>query len=383
MPPHLQVPYVLVLLGTGLTAMVGLRILFSLYALALGASALQVGLIAAIYQLFSLAISMPVGMLGDRHGARLPLAIGGVFGGAGILVAYFSESLAGLFLGSALCGVWAATHLVMTQTLVGRLSTPESMTRNFGNFSLVASSAWLVGAPLAGFAIDNLGHALACLAFFVFAASFIVLVLAGGRSLPPGRKKGAGRGFLLALLADRRLWWVLMISGTVQLAADLYPFYLPLHGHKIGLSASSIGVAIAAAHVAAFGVRLAMQALIGRLGEELLLAWGLGVSAAAIAVVPLLTSMPGLVLASLVFGAGIALGHPITSMLMFRNSPPGREGEAMGLRAAGNGVLRVTAPMVFGGIAALTGLPAVFVLTGVLLGSIALLIGRQATRAGA
>ena len=82
MSPRYGMIYVVALIGFCLTCLVGIRILFSLYALELGASALQVGLLAATYQMFSFVIAVPVGAMGDRFGARWPLAISSVLGAA-------------------------------------------------------------------------------------------------------------------------------------------------------------------------------------------------------------------------------------------------------------------------------------------------------------
>lgn len=367
--------YVMALTAACLIALVGVRILFSLYALSLGASAFQVGLLAATYQALSFVIAMPIGGLGDRFGARWPLAIGSALGAIGLALPYFFPTLPGLFAGMALCGIWGVSNLVMTQSLTGSISTPETLARNFANFSLVASCCWMLGAPLAGFAIDQVGYRLACLVLVPLALVSLLLGLFARPLAGKEKQRKAAPGRFGELLADRRLWWVLTLSGTVQLAGDLYPFYVPLHGHAVGLSGSAIGVVVAASHAAAFAVRLWLQVLIKHLGEEPLLAWGLGLSAVAVAVVPLFTSAPGLALVSFAFGIGTAFGQPITTMLMYRESPPGREGIALGLRASGNGLLRLVAPPLFGGLAAAAGIPVLFLVTGTLVGSVAALIG--------
>ncbi len=375
--------YTLSIMASCLTTLVGLRIMFSLFALSLGASAFQVGLLAATYQFFSLVVAIPAGMLGDRYGARWPLVGSAVLGVLGLLVPYFLPSVPMLFLGMALCGIWAVVNLILTQSLIGAFSTKETLAQAFSNFSLVSSCSFLVGGPLAGFAIDAVGHELGFLVL-VPLASFSLMLALFGRGLPGAKRKQVARGDLRSLLTDRRLWWVLLLGGSVQLAGDMFPFFVPIYGHSVGLSASFVGIVVGAAYGASFAVRIWLQALITRLGEEPLLAWSLAVAGGAMAIVPLFSSPAALVAVALVFGAGIAVGHPLTSMLMYRNSPPGREGEVMGLRATGNGLLRVSAPPAMGGLAALAGLPVVFVTTAVILGSVALFIGsRQKHRARA
>src|SRR5262245_66045570 len=77
------------------------RMVFSLYALALGAQPFEVGVLYAVLNLFSLLLSWPIGRLSDRIGSRPPLAIALGCGGAGRLIAYLSHNLPGLLAGSA------------------------------------------------------------------------------------------------------------------------------------------------------------------------------------------------------------------------------------------------------------------------------------------
>jgi hypothetical protein len=61
-------------------------------------------------------------------------------------------------------------------------------------------------------------------------------------------------------------------------------------------------------------------------------------------------------------------GQPLTTMLMFAKCAEGRTGETLGLRLTVNNVMRVAGPALFGAIAAMTGLTAVFLINGVMMG---------------
>ena len=56
-------------------------------------------------------------------------------------------------------------------------------------------------------------------------------------------------------------------------------------------------------------------------------------------------------------------------MLMFSNSPPGRSGEAVGLKVTVNHLTKVVSPVIFGTVAGAFGLAAVFWMNAVVLGS--------------
>lgn len=376
----MRVYYVIAVNFVSFFAIAAARVLFALHALHLGANPFHVGLLAAANQVFSMLFSIPAGALGDRYGARWLLVFGSVCGGIGLLLPYFWPGLPALYAAAALCGIWGLLTVVLSQSLVGTLSPPERLTRNFTNFALAGSVSAFAAPLYIGYAVDALGHELASLALVPFALAALVLLAAGGRLLPAGHKPSGPRHKLGALLADRELWWILAFSGAVQLCTDLFPFYLPIYGHALGLSASAIGLIVASASLAAFATRLVMEPLIARLGEQRLLALSLGLSALGFVLVPLFGSVGALAVVSFVFGIGLGVGQPLTSLLMFRNSPKGRSGEAMGLRIQANSILRVLAPSAFGGLAALAGLTSVFLATGALIGSAAGLIGWRARR---
>ncbi len=48
---------------------------------------------------------------------------------------------------------------------------------------------------------------------------------------------------------------ILIVCGTTEAALELFAFYMPIHGHSIGLSASSIGMIMGAYAVAMIVIR--------------------------------------------------------------------------------------------------------------------------------
>jgi MFS family permease len=62
------------------------RVVLSLYALDLGAQAYTVGVVVAMFYIFPLLLSWPVGALSDRFGSRWLLMIGSFAGACGMLV---------------------------------------------------------------------------------------------------------------------------------------------------------------------------------------------------------------------------------------------------------------------------------------------------------
>ena len=262
------------------------RVLFTLFALHIGASASEVGLLGGLLFLFPLLLSWPVGAMADRLGARPLLVFASACGAVSLVLPYFFHTLPALYVAAALNGLAQAFFHVTLQNNIGSLSKPEDRARNFSNFSLVGAITSFVGPLIAGFSIDHWGHAMAC----VIAALFSLIALAllavwGGvfpRGKPPVARAAAAKGALL----DRGVWHMLILSALIQLGYDLFQFYLPVYGHEIGLSASAIGAVLATLAVAAFVVRLYLPRLIKNVRGETLLGWVFVFGAVSFALVP-------------------------------------------------------------------------------------------------
>jgi MFS family permease len=67
-------------------------------------------------------------------------------------------------------------------------------------------------------------------------------------------------------------------------------------------------------------------------------------------VVPLVTSHWGLIALSFVLGLGLGMGQPAVMALLHEVSPPGRVGEAVGLRMTLVNATQVVLPVLFGAV---------------------------------
>ena len=86
-----------------------------------------------------------------------------------------------------------------------------------------------------------------------------------------------------------------------------------------------------------------------------------------------------IVLAALAFmmGLGLGCGQPLTITLAYNYSPPGRAGEALGLRLTVNKFTQIVVPVLFGSLGAWTGLYPVFWSSAALLGAGSVLNARR------
>lgn len=348
---------------TGNNAM---RVLMTLYALHLGASATAVGVIGGLLFLFPVLLSWFVGGLADRKAARKLLMFAATCAAASLLLMYFFPTLPVFYAAAALNGLALAFFHVTLQNLVGNLSKPEDRARNFANFSMIGAATSFFGPLIAGLSIDHFGYGWACLVTAALSLVVIVLLLTHGKHLPParGRSKDAAapRKWL-----DRGVVLMLVTGGLVQLGYDLFQFYVPIHGHALGLSASAIGGVLAMLATAVFIVRFFLARLVERHPGEKLLLWVFLTGAVAFVLVPFSTNAWVLGAISFLFGLGMGIGIPLTVILMFANSAEGRSGQTLGLRLTVNNAVRMSGPMAFGALGAVVGVSGVFwVLAGVM-----------------
>jgi MFS family permease len=351
----------------------GSKVAVSLYALELGAGALSVGVLAALFSVFPLLLAVQAGRLSDRFGVRMPIVLGALIMAAGLVIPLATSGIAWLFLCSSLIGLGHIFFHVSIHNLVGSLGgngdVVRARTRNFATFALGSSLAAFFGPSLAGFAIDLAGFRPAFAALAISAALPAAVVLLH-RALIPAHvthedEEQAKNAFdLLAIPALRR---TLIMSGVTLTGIELFSFYLPIYGRSIGLSASVIGMVLSTYAVAGFIVRSFMHRLAQRYTEVGVLTGSLFVAALAYFAVPGLAD--GVLLAAAAFALGLALGsaQPLTIILTYNHAPAGRSGEALGMRIMANKVTQIAVPLAFGGFGAAMGAVPVFLATGVFL----------------
>lgn len=313
-------------------------------------------------------LGVKVGKLADRLGARWLLIAGAAAGGLGMLMPYLFPGIPAIFAAGILNGPSAVLFNLLLQNLVGLLSEPEYRARNFGNYSLINALYSFIGPLFAGFTIDHLGHAYACLSLAVFSLAPAAMLAIWGKHLPGGTRHAESE--------DRRDTGMLsypgvrttLVTGSLQNTADsLYQFYMPVYAHAKGLSASAIGVILAMYPAAATVMRIMLTRLILRFQEERLLACAFYLGAGSLSLVPFFSTTITLASISFVLGLGMGCCGPIVTMLMFGSAPPGRSGEALGLKMTINHLTKLVTPMVFGSVASAFGLSPVFWINALML----------------
>lgn len=375
--------YIILLTILAHTAFTSSRMTVSLYALKLQATPFTVGVLMALYALLPMLLSVLAGRLIDRVGPRIPLLWGNAMLLAGVLLPFVLPGLGTLFAAATIIGSGFMLSHMISNNLVGAFGKPEDRAANFSWLSLGYSVSGSLGPLVAGFSIDWFGEVRAFAVMAVFAALALGVTLWRREDLvrhENPRLRPSGHS-VMDLVRDRSLRSVLIVSGMLSMGWDLFTFVIPIHCSNIGLSASTTGVIMGSFGVATFAVRLAMPSLSRRLKEWQVITTAFVVSGTAYLLFSFVTSATLMMSIAFLLGLGLGCSQPMVMSLLYAASPPGRQGEVVGIRTTVLNTSSTALPLIFGAVGSALGMGPVFwgIATCLLAGGYA--AGRKARRA--
>ncbi len=358
----MEIAYFILLNVFGHLCFVGSRMTTTLFALQLGASEFTVGVLLALFAVLPMLLSVTAGRVIDRLGPKRPVMMGlGVLALAATLPFLF-PSIGTLYISSPLLGTsFMFLHIAMN-SVFGAYATPEQRAVVFSWLSLGFSISNSIGPLIAGYAIEGFGHAVAMLVLAVFPVIAFVMLWRRKRPLPrPERVRERGTG-VLDLLRLPTLRNTLIASGLLNMAWDIYSFLMPLYGHRIGLTAATIGIVMSTFALATFTVRAILTQLVRHVRHWVLIGSAMTLAGTAYLLFPFVNSVPLLIALSFTLGLGLGASQPVIMALLYDASPPGRQGEAVGIRTTMMNGSQTFIPLASGAISAALGMTPVFAL---------------------
>ena len=337
---------------------VGSRITVSLSAINQGASPLAIGVLMALYAVIPMLLAVHAGRLVDRVGAFRPIAISGAILAAGLLLPFASHDLPMLFVAAAIVGTAFMMQHIALNHVIGNLGDPAERPVYFSWFALGYSVSGFIGPLMAGFAIDLAGHQIAFLLLALPPAVGTALLLwkRGVPHKPQEAKADATQHRVADLLRNPRLLPVFLFSGLLATGWDMYTFVIPIYGTRIGLSPSTIGIIMSSFALATFVVRLAMPHVARRLSEWTVVCTALAIAGTAYSLFPLVTQVPLLIALSFLLGLGLGCAQPMIMAALYAASPPGRQGEVVGMRTTMINASQTFMPLAFGAVGTALGM---------------------------
>ncbi len=349
---------------------VGSRIVVVLFALeTFKASPFEIGLMVSLYTIPPWILGVYSGRVCDRYGARRPMVFGAAFVCAGLLVPFFWPTLPALYFLAALLGTGFVFYNVAAQNIAGAIGPRSERAKNFSTLSLGYSLSSLIGPLAAGYAIDYLSPRIA---FLIFAGVALVpmTVLWFYHALTafamPKEPKAHQSAFDLLRMPELRR--TLILGALVVTGWDLFLFYMPIYGHQIGMTGAAIGKVLAVFAIGTFVVRFSMPYLVKRYSARYTLAASVCLGALTFIFFPFIKDPWMLAGLSFVIGIALGCGQPLTLMLAYNRSPPGRTGEVTGMRIALNHGTHSAVPIIAGALGSAFGAAPPFLMIAAILG---------------
>jgi len=360
---------------------VAARMTGSLYALANKASTFTVGVLIALFALVPMLLAVRAGRWLDAVGPRKPLIAGVslIVAGAAMptLFSYTDADIAPLLVSSCLIGTGTMLTQLTLQQLFGAGANPEKLAADFAWFALGASIAGFAGPVVSGFLIDRVGHRATFGVLLLVSLAAAAVVLMQRQRLATRAHEGGSTAPRdpFALLKIREVRNLLITVSLISMAWDLQNFMVPVHGTRVGLNATDVGLVLGSFAVATFTVRLAMPWLTRHFSEWQVLTYTLLTAACALFLMPLFDHLAPLAGVAFLLGLGLGAAQPNVMSLVHSRAPEGRVGEVLGVRTTMMNGSHVALPLVFGAFGTIIGATAVFWIMATLLatGGIAVL----------
>lgn len=352
-PPSIFAVVCLAVLGH--TAFAAGRMTVALAAIHLKVPTYEVGVLLSLYALVPMLVSVSAGRWVDRIGTRVPMIAGASVVTVGYALPALWHTVAALYAHSLLVGVGFLVFHLSVQKLTGDLADGPARLRNFSLLAVGFSISGFSGPIIAGFVIDHAGAGASFGLSFAAAGALTLCAVAllGWRWTFSGRTHAEpahlpGRRRVMDLLATPVMKRLFITVVMISTAWDVQAFLIPVHGSRIGLSASRIGLVLGAFAAATFVVRVALPLVTRRLNEWQLLGSVQAIAAAVYLVFPFFSNEYALMALAFALGLGLGAGQPTIMALLHRESPPGRVGEAVGLRMTMINATQTVLPTTFG-----------------------------------
>lgn len=377
--------------GTGHFLAVGMvQPLVSLYAAALGASPVLVGLIMSSFGFIPMFLAIPMGAVTDRVHPRLMITAGAVGTVAGLLLLATAGDYAAILVAYTLLGCAHVLSLVAAQSYVAAVSTPATRDSCFGYYGSGTSVGSTAAPALAGAVVAVAGRygvsglAGYRLAFtFAVALALVPAIVAFLLPQPEAKPRPVPVAKSLPKLlrsAGMRLTFIATFVHIAALAARLsfYPLYLT----AVGYSPAAVGVIFSVHSAAALLVRPFLGVIVRVWRREAVFQLAMLMLVLASITIPLVPNWGFQLLNVLVAGVANGIIQPLTIALVAASCSAGEQGMGMGLRFVVNRLAVVVAPAAFGVAASAFGMVLAFPMTGAALLGLLALTGRRALGPG-
>jgi MFS family permease len=359
-------------------SMAGLRMAAPLQALEDGASTGTVGLVVALFAVAPVLLALQAGRMADRFGFHRPMTVAVALAMAGATLAVLSTVTSGgwhtaaLGMGAILSGAGANFGVLAIQRSAGLAARDAAeRVRLFSWLGAAPSLANVLGPVAVGVVIDGAGFAAA----YGVVLLLPLMTLWALRQVPrtfstvsagtDGPSEGAAPRAIWDLLKVPGLKRLLLVNWLLAMCWDVHSFAVPVLGHGLGFSASTIGLILGTFTAFVTLVRLLMPWMAHQLRPAQVVMGSMLGTALIFAVYPLSQTPWQMAAGSACLGLALGCSQPMIMSMLHHLTPHGRHGESLALRSMAINMSSVLMPLSFGALGLVVGAGALFWLVGV------------------
>jgi predicted MFS family arabinose efflux permease len=313
----------------------------------------QLGFFTGIYGLLALLLSVPAGLTAKRFGEKRVLAAGliGVAIGSVLLARAWSFESAVAFRGLTIFGYRFA--FVSVLIAVAMTAPPQLRGRTMGVLGATSAMASVVGAPLGGALVGELGWRTAILGYAAMAllgaAVFFLFYRATAvPDAPPVAASKADSAGQRSAFRSPVVWLLALVVGLGGFGQFTVTYFVPSVADSVyGLNAAAAGVIISTGYIAAIVLNLVIGMLTDRFDKLVVLGGIVAVLSVASASLAIEHELLFRVATAVVIGFGFSAANQLYGLA--GSLMPRREtGNAMGIVSLGAGLFGYFGPQMLG-----------------------------------
>jgi NNP family nitrate/nitrite transporter-like MFS transporter len=310
----------------------------------------QLGFFTGLYGLLAMLLSVPAGLTAKRFGEKRVLAAGlvGVALGSVLLGQAWSFESAVAFRGLTIFGYRFA--FVSVLIAVALTAPPNLRGRTMGVLGATSAMASVVGAPLGGALVDELGWRNAILGYagMALVGATVFSLLYRATAEPEAAPAAAHGPAARSAFRSPVVWLLALVVGLGGFGQFTVTYFVPsVAGALYGLDATAAGVIISTGYVAAIVLNLAIGVLTDRYNKLVVLGSIVALLAIASACLAIEHELVFRVATAVVIGFGFSAANQLYGLA--GSLMPRREaGNAMGVVSLGAGLFGYFGPQMVG-----------------------------------
>ena len=328
-------------------------ILLPLYLLDLGYSVGTASFVIAVRGLGILVMDIPAGLAANRFGDKPAMVLGSATLLAAILMFGLTDSMPLILVASALIGSSNALNMV------GRLSylTDSCETHERGRvIAMMAGlqrAASLVGPLVFSYSVKHLDYKPTFIIMAVLIACNMLLVMAFAKHIEAAHRKQAPVSGIIRIFSEYKR--VLITTGFAGLVLMMLrsgrQLLFPLFGHSIGLNVVHIGSLVSLSSAIDTMLFYPAGQVMDRKGRKWTSVPGMLLLSLAMAMLPLLPNLTGMLLFAIISGLGNGITTGVLLTIGADLAPEAERNQFLGLWRLELDMGVVLAPVIVGAIA--------------------------------